>query len=90
MANEKRLISLDDALAATHKEVFWTESKAADVRAFLIQQPKVDAVEVVRCKYCKYRYFNKAHDKYLCSNRNGLTSRLDDGFFCSYGERNVE
>ena len=46
MATEKRLISLDEALEATHKEVFWTESEAAAVRSFLLKRPKVDAVEV--------------------------------------------
>ena len=47
MANEKRLISLDEALEATHKEVFWTESEQAAVRSFLVKRPKVDTVEVV-------------------------------------------
>lgn len=41
---EQRLIDLDKAMEATRKEIYWTESRAADVRAFLIKQPKVDAV----------------------------------------------
>ncbi len=49
MATEKRLISLDEALDATHKEVFWTESEQAAVRSFLVKQPKVDAV-ILPCK----------------------------------------
>lgn len=48
MATEKLLISLDEALEATHKEVFWTESEQAAVRSFLVKQPKVDAAEVIR------------------------------------------
>ena len=51
MATEKRLISLDEALEATHKEVFWTESEQAAVRSFLVKQPKVDAVEVVHGRW---------------------------------------
>lgn len=47
MANEKRLISLDEALKATHSEIYWTESQQAAVRSFLVKQPKVDALEVV-------------------------------------------
>ena len=47
MATEKRLISLDEALEATHKEVLWTESEAAAIRSFLVKLPKADAVEVV-------------------------------------------
>ena len=51
MANEKRLISLDEALKATHSELYWTESQQAAVRSFLIKQPKVDAVEVVHGRW---------------------------------------
>ena len=69
MTNEKRMISLDEALKATHNEIFWTESQQAAVRSFLVQLPKADAVEVVhgrweqtehhgflRCSKCKDVY----------------------------------
>lgn len=56
MANEKRLISLDEALKATHSEIYWTESQQAAVRSFLVKQPKVDSVEVV------HGYWGKKHD----------------------------
>ena len=52
MENEKRLISLDEALKATHSEIYWTESQQAAVRSFLVKQPKVDAVEVVHGHWC--------------------------------------
>ena len=55
MANEKRLISLDEALKATHSEIYWTESQQAAVRSFLVQQPRVDAV-VLPCGYGKTVY----------------------------------
>jgi hypothetical protein len=48
MATEKRLIFLDEAMEATHKEVWWTKSEAAAIRSFLVKLPKVDAVEVVQ------------------------------------------
>ena len=51
MVTEKRFISLDEALDATHREVFWTESEAAAVRSFLVKQPKLDAVEVVHGRW---------------------------------------
>lgn len=54
------------------------------------EQPTVDAVEVVRCRDCKYIYFNKAYNSYLCRNTNGLTSHLKADYFCSYGERRKE
>lgn len=46
MVNEKRLISLDEALKSTRDEIYWTESQQAAVRFFLVQQPRVDAVEI--------------------------------------------
>lgn len=51
MENEKRLISLDEALKSTHSEIYWTESQQAAVRSFLVKQPKVDAVEVVHGRW---------------------------------------
>jgi hypothetical protein len=75
MVNEKRLISLDEALKATHSEIYWTESQQAAVRSFLVQQPKVDAVEVIRCKDCKMEYGCR------------VAQWLGENGFCSYGER---
>lgn len=49
-------------------------------------QPTIDAVEVVRCKDCKYWQDNNVgypHDE--CRWGNGETPDPDD--FCSYGER---
>ena len=47
--------------------------------------PTVDAVEVVRCKDCKYSYYNK-----YCTNEqwkdNGATVTIEAGDFCSYAE----
>ena len=51
MTNEKRMISLDEALKATHNEIFWTESQQAAVRSFLVQLPKADAVELVHGRW---------------------------------------
>ena len=53
MANEKQLISLDEALKATHSEIYWTESQQAAVRSFLVKQPRVDAVEVVHARWIR-------------------------------------
>ena len=84
MADEKRLISLDEALKATHSEIYWTESQQAAVRSFLVQQPRVDAVEVthgkwideypyVRCSECNAEWINCRTDNepkmfYYCPN----------------------
>ena len=90
MANEKRLIDYEVARNATYEEVFWTESEQASVRNFLAKLPKVDAVEVVRCKDCKHREKSPWHDGYRCGNPyDGMASgvELRDDDFCSYGER---
>lgn len=80
MATEKRLIYLDEALKATHKEVFWTESEQAAVRSFLVKLPMADAVEVVRCKDCK------DHDR--CEMEDLLVKFLCiDNAYCAAGER---
>ena len=57
------------------------------IASMITDAPTVDAEEVVRCRDCKYIYFNKAYNSCLCRNTNGLTSHLKADYFCSYGER---
>ena len=91
METVKRLISLDEAMKATHHEIYWTESQQAAVRSFLVKQTKVDAVEVVRCKDCKYCRVASWGER-LCARKqtDGVyaeLSNLREDDFCSYGER---
>ena len=53
----------------------------------LKRQPKADAVQVIRCKDCKYGKVDNAdfHDQYLC-NISGSDWNCGN-HFCSYGER---
>ena len=53
----------------------------------LREAPTVDAVEVIRCKDCKYGKVDNAdfHDQYLC-NISGSDWNCGN-HFCSYGER---
>ena len=51
-------------------------------RKLMVDAPAVDAVEVVRCKAC--RYFDVIID--CCTNELAMHSCYEDGF-CSYGER---
>ena len=46
----------------------------------------VDAVPVVRCRECKYRFKNNGHDKSGCPIIDA-NIWMDDDDFCSYGER---
>jgi hypothetical protein len=57
---------------------------AETIVRFLKKQPTVDAVEVVRCKDCKY-YENKNINLLPYCTLCGITKFEDD--FCSCGER---
>ena len=46
----------------------------------------VDAVPVVRCRECKYRFKNNGHDKSGCPIID-TNIWMDDDDFCSHGER---
>lgn len=52
----------------------------------LREAPTVDAVEVVRCRECKYRFKNNGHDKSGCPIIDA-NIWMDDDDFCSHGER---
>lgn len=86
MATEKRLIFLDEAINATHEEVFWTESEAAAVRSFLAKRPTVDAVEVIRCKDCKKWFRHTEVDRERGECRRYQTTKHETGY-CDRGER---
>ena len=70
--------------AAAHKGL------GAAIAGILIQfietLPIVDAVPVVRCKDCKFRFRNNGHDKNGCPITDS-DIWMDDSGFCSYGER---
>ena len=74
-SNKNRLIDADDFL-----EKMKRTSRYFDVVFDVEDMPTVDAVEVVRCKVCKY------HNKPPCPMRLSFNWTEDDDF-CSYGER---
>ena len=59
------------------------------VCSLLRKAPKVDAVEVVRCKNCRYFIFDKVVNAYLCVGRGGMQEQTDNSF-CSYGKKREE
>lgn len=60
---------------------------AAEVRKFIENAPRVDAVEVVRCKVCSFsKYFEDSGTR-ICRTQKGLCRTVADDEFCSYGER---
>ena len=95
---EKRLIDAnamrDDWLENGENEYVYDTNSVLDI---IDSQPTVDAVEVVRCKDCKY-YRN--HPNGLCylhtepkENERGYSGEavcVEPDDFCSYGERREE
>ena len=53
---------------------------------FISNAPTVDAVPVVRCRECKYRFKNNGHSKDGCPIIDA-NIWMDDDDFCSYGEQ---
>ena len=90
MASEKRLIDANRAMEIVYNQgIAHPNAYHLTNYATLILQeaPTVDAVEVVRCRNCKYGdWDSKPDDAMVCM-------RTKDGFwrsgndFCSYGER---
>ena len=95
MANEKRLIdanALDEKLE-TLKVRFKALGRDAVVddynfvQTVLLTEPTIDAVEVVRCKDCKYGDCMTAlRPDDVCCEMHDFTLWKADGF-CCYGER---
>ena len=66
------------------------ENRSPKLKALIKEQPTVDAVEVIRCKNCKYKVVTE-EDEYnpediVCSywQSDGLT----ENDFCSQGKEN--
>lgn len=94
METEKRLIDANamrnDWLENGENEYVYDTNAVLDS---IDAQPTVDAVEVVRCKDCKYWEQYNACDgtkpyRYRCMNYDGFFyKRTASDNFCSYGER---
>ena len=76
----ERLIDADALLAEYDRQ---HEGEPGKARKLIEDAPTVDAVEVVRCKDCKYLMFSDCYGE--CGKGHmGIVSPYD---FCSYGER---
>lgn len=82
MANERRLIDANYA----------RETATIDLIVHHIdRQPTVDAVEVVRCRDCRFAHrVDGPREKYSCVNGNYFTPWFNGDDFCSRGERRCE
>ena len=90
MASGKRLIDANRALEIVreqeiaHPNAYYLTNYAM---AILQEAPTVDAVEVVRCRNCKYGdWDSKPDDAMVCMRtKDGFWRSGDD--FCSFGKR---
>ena len=81
-----RLIDVDEAIINFGFEWDDIPPTREEFVRFLKKQPTVDAVPVVRCRECKYRFKNNSHDKSGCPIIDA-NIWMDDDDFCSHGER---
>ena len=86
-SSKKRLIDVDAFL-----EKMKRTSRYFDVVFDVEEMPTVDAVEVVRCRECKYHYWEQepCHGKsvHYCKLPHMRGVEVFKEFFCYYGERN--
>ena len=86
MANEKRLINVNDVYSLFDKSGF-ARLHVADIDTI----PRVDAVEVVRCRDCKHLNVLNRKELYAhCPKTNTVFLPFDldtREHFCSLGER---
>ena len=82
--NDKRLIDANDIYSLFDKSGF-ARLHVADIDTI----PRVDAVEVVRCRDCIGRstWYNDAEYGCAVCGMSGMYPKSEDGF-CSYGIRN--
>ena len=72
-----------DNVPAPYEDASWAkENCLAEIEA----AQTVDAVPVVRCRECKYRFKNNGHSKDGCPIIDA-NIWMDDDDFCSHGER---
>ena len=72
-----------DNVPAPYEDASWAkENCLAEIEA----AQTIDAVPVVRCLECKYRFGNNGHSKNGCPIIDA-NIWMDDDDFCSYGER---
>lgn len=80
-----RLIDADELLKDNTWEWFDDWGNYTLAGQAIADAPTVDAVEVVRCKDCKYRDPENGHCDHYMGTAIPLTRRLFD--FCSYGAK---
>ena len=83
-----------DANEVDYENISCSQSQLHWLHRIIEMQPTVDAVEVVRCKDCKYWGQDvcsyTGDDESFCTNPDGLDNYAHPDDFCSYGERRTD
>lgn len=79
---KKRLIDANELIKEANVDGVYGYVDAKQIA----DAPTVDAVEVVRCRECRYRFKNNNHSKNGCPIIDA-NIWMDDDDFCSHGER---
>ena len=91
-SNEKRLIDADALWRKFESEPWYDNADRDEIALPLVDEAQtVDAVEVVRCRECKYHYWEQepCHGKsvHYCNLPHMRGVEVFKEFFCYYGER---
>ena len=81
LSNEKRLIDANALIKEAYVDGAYGYVDAEQIA----NAPTIDAVEVVRCKECKYSYDDL--DGLCCTYGVCIDSIVPEDFYCSYGEQ---
>ena len=94
MVSKKRLIDANRALEIVHEQgIAYPDAYHLTNYAALILRgaPTVDAVEVIRCRECKYHYWERepCHGKsvHYCKLPHMRGVEVFKEFFCYYGKQ---
>ena len=82
----KREDAIWSVFNATTDKTFEGTRRITDCVTKLKNIPSADVVEVVRCKDCKHRYYDKERNLYYCEMYFGL-GIVKNNNYCSYGAR---
>ena len=84
---DNKIIKAEELLNAIRDDISINGTNFARVKRHIENAPAVDAVEVVRCKDCKYYWLPQGfceHERH--EHQTAAVIQYDDDF-CSYGER---
>ena len=81
-----RHLKLKDAIEVVRETVADEYIESTLELRLLDKSLTADVVEVVRCKDCKNRIFDKSRNLFYCQMYYGM-GNVSDNNYCSYGER---